>query len=95
MSSLAIIECQVILRNEQNEGRGESLGVHEFGRIPIAGEYFRLDIPGFGYRVYFYKVTHICHVCDQSHQAEVYVLPTDDMDSFGVWTLPKLDRRGF
>ena len=76
-----LVECMVFLRDKGEAHRKEGLGVHPFGRVPVAGEYVSLgrgeaDGPT-------YKVTHVHHTGFGSHQAELYVIVADDVQKVG------------
>ncbi len=69
-----MVNCIVFLREKGRLERKQGLGVHPFGRVPIAGEYVSLSS-----EATVYKVTHVHHTGFGSHQAELYVVEADDV----------------
>lgn len=72
-------KCMIFLRDNGEFRRREGLGVHIFGRIPIAGEYISLDRDPRHYRV-----THVHHTLMGQHAAELYVEEAVDMEYVGL-----------
>ncbi len=76
-------ECMLFLRDKNSVKRKEGLGVHQFSRVPIAGEHISLSSEGI-----VYKVTHVHHTGFGSHKAELYVTEADDIQIIGGDPIP-------
>jgi hypothetical protein len=75
----------LFLRDKNSVERKEGLGVHDFSRVPIAGEYICLSNKD---KTDTYKVTHVVHTGFGSHSAELYVVQADDGQIIGSEFLP-------
>ena len=70
--------CMIFLREANVIAIKAGLGRHEFGRIPVAGEYICLEDEE---KHNFYKVQQILHTGFGSHSAEIYVEESNDLVS--------------
>lgn len=73
----------LFLRDSGEFRRREGLGVHTFGRVPIAGEYVTLSNDPRHFRV-----THVHHTLMGNHAAEIYVIEAIEMEYIGQEPFP-------
>ena len=80
--------CMLFLRESGSVHKKAPLGLHPFGRIPVADEYVVLDNPTESlYKVY--KVKHVIHTgFGTNHAAEIYVIEADDLTEYLKEYLP-------
>lgn len=75
-----MIKCMLFLYDKNTFERKEGFGVHDFGRIPVVGEYIALSYgdDSIDDKESIYKVTHVLHTgFSSNHVAELFVTATD------------------